>query len=165
MSATQDAGSSEYRSRGSPCCNMWSQCAFLYKEWIVMCVVETMTSLNSNVSFRFESVTFWSRDPSSKMAAGIVASTLRRKAFHRRGAGPDTRYQAIEPGHIAVSPTDDTSPGGKPRDINISPRLPRGAQLSHRDFWPSCQNPSEPVVFQLIFDKIGRAHVWTPVTR
>jgi len=85
------------------------------------------------------------------MAAGIVASTLRRKAFHRR-AGPDTRYQAIEPGHIAASPTEDTSPGGTPRDSNISPRLPRGALLSHRDFWPSCQNPSEAIVHQLVFD-------------
>jgi len=45
------------------------------------------------------------------MAAGIVASTLRRKAFHRRLLDGGNRYQTVsaEPGHIPASPTDETS--------------------------------------------------------
>jgi hypothetical protein len=45
------------------------------------------------------------------MAAGIVASTLRRKAFHRRLLDGANRYQtvSVEPGHISVSPTDEPS--------------------------------------------------------
>jgi len=40
------------------------------------------------------------------MAAGIVASTLRRKAFHKRALHDSaTRYQAIEPGHIGTAPS------------------------------------------------------------
>ena len=85
--------------------------------------------------------------------AGIVASTLRRKAFHKR-TGHDLRYQVIEPGHIAVSPTDDSRASSPTRAdaAGASSRIGKASRLCHKDFWPTCNNPSEPNIYQLDFD-------------
>jgi len=103
------------------------------------------------------------------MAAGIVASTLRRKAFHKRALHDSARYQAIEPGHIggvlATSPTDDGPPTGGWRTSSIvrveSPpsasRAPT-SQLSYRDFWPACLNAAEINLYQLEFETFEYVH-------
>ena len=99
----------------------------------------------------------------SKMAAGIVASTLRRKAFHKRALHDAARYQAIEPGHIggalANSPTDDGPPAGTWRTSSIvrvesppSVSRPTTSQLSFKDFWPNCLNTTETNLYQLEFE-------------
>ena len=102
----------------------------------------------------------------AKMAAGIVASTLRRKAFHKRALHESARYQAIEPGHIggvlANSPTDDGPGAGAWRTSSIvrveSPpsaaasRTPV-SQLSCKDFWPNCLNAAPDTnLYQLEFE-------------
>jgi len=99
----------------------------------------------------------------AKMAAGIVASTLRRKAFHKRALHDSGRYQAIEPGHIggalAGSPTDDGPAGGPWRTSSIvrvesppSASRPPTSQLSFNDFWPTCLNTTETNLYQLDFE-------------
>jgi len=102
------------------------------------------------------------------MAAGIVASTLRRKAFHKRALHDSTRYQAIEPGHIGGgalvgSPTDDGPGHDTWRTSSIvrvespptlaSRQQPVTSQLSYRDFWPNCLNhATETNLYQLEFE-------------
>ena len=98
------------------------------------------------------------------MAAGIVASTLRRKAFHKRALHDSARYQAIEPGHIggaiASSPTDDGPGAAGWRTSSIvrvesPPAAVRSttSQLSYKDFWPNCLNAAtETDLYQLDFE-------------
>ncbi|ESO07975.1 hypothetical protein HELRODRAFT_169693 [Helobdella robusta] len=80
--------------------------------------------------------------------AGIVASTLRRKAFHKRAQ--DTKYQAIDQGHTNVSPTDSRSSSSSTLNrfecrSNVG-KTPKGAQLCHVDFWPRCLNCAHPLI-------------------
>jgi len=98
------------------------------------------------------------------MAAGIVASTLRRKAFHKRALHDSARYQAIEPGHIgggiASSPTDDGPPGtaawrtSSIVRVESPPSASRAttSQLSCKDFWPNCLNATETDLYLLDFE-------------
>ena len=101
----------------------------------------------------------------AKMAAGIVASTLRRKAFHKRALHDSARYQAIEPGHIggalASSPVDDGPASGAWKTsstMRVSVELPPSAsrppisQLSYKDFWPNCLNATETNLYQLEYE-------------
>ena len=81
--------------------------------------------------------------------AGIVASTLRRKAFHKRTQ--DTKYQAIDQGHANVSPTDSRSSSRSSSLSRLENRsavikTPKGAQLCHQDFWPRCTNYPHPII-------------------
>ena len=83
--------------------------------------------------------------------AGIVASTLRRKAFHKK-LPVDNRYQVVET-HISQSPESHgspSSPGFKIRAGNA--RAPKGAKLCHEDFWPSCINPAETNLLNVEFE-------------
>ena len=69
------------------------------------------------------------------MAAGIVASTLRRKAFHKRALHDSaTRYQAIEPGHIGTAPSlyQRTTPSRPRPEITVLKDSPQGRGQSSR---------------------------------
>ena len=75
--------------------------------------------------------------------AGIVASTLRRKAFHKRTQ--DTRYQAIDTDPINILSRSSSSSSSLDSLSHLGYRSavckpPRGAQLSYQDFWPRCLN-------------------------
>jgi len=110
------------------------------------------------------------------MAAGIVASTLRRRTF-RHKASIDARIQADQAasgGGVlpmqTLSPTAaaTSSAGGPPsrsssfrRSFSGSGRspgrqarvyAPRGAKLFHEDFWPSCVNANEPNLRLVTFE-------------
>ena len=97
--------------------------------------------------------------------AGIVASTLRRKAFHRRQPG-DSKTQASEPGPVAsYSPTvsrpssrssSDLRAGADADDLRpartSSSTALRGAKLCLVDFWPNCATPAESNLNLVKFD-------------
>ncbi len=85
------------------------------------------------------------------MAAGIVASTLRRRTL-RQKMTIEAKYQAIEPGHISLSPTASHPPSRSPsfmrHSMSRSPsgssqKGPRFTKLFYQDFWPACINPAE----------------------
>jgi len=83
--------------------------------------------------------------------AGIVASTLRRKAFHKR-TGHDSRFPVYEPGHIHVSPTDSRASSPTRAEAVGSSRVGKASRLCHKDFWPTCGNPTEPNIYALDFE-------------
>ncbi|KAI0207852.1 hypothetical protein LSAT2_007504, partial [Lamellibrachia satsuma] len=80
--------------------------------------------------------------------AGIVASTLRRRTI-RHKLSVDTKYQAIDPGHICLSPTASHPPSRSPSlikaffsDDEDEARV-HSTHIYFHDFWPTCENPSE----------------------
>lgn len=85
------------------------------------------------------------------MAAGIVASTLRRRTLRQKMATVDPKYAPID---ISLSPTGSHPPSRSPSfmrpPLSHSPskssgfRSPKGTRLLYQDFWPTCINPSEP---------------------
>ena len=83
--------------------------------------------------------------------AGIVASTLRRKAFHKK-LPVDNRYQIVET-HISQSPESHGSPSSPGFKARIgAARAPKGAKLCHEDFWPVCTSPDVIAITYANFD-------------
>lgn len=85
------------------------------------------------------------------LMAGIVASTLRRKAFHKK-LPVDNRYQIVET-HISQSPESHGSPSSPGFKARIgAARAPKGAKLCHEDFWPSCTSLESLPIHQATFE-------------
>jgi len=83
--------------------------------------------------------------------AGIVASTLRRKAFHKK-LPVDNRYQVVET-HISQSPESHGSPSSPSFKARLgAARAPKGAKLCHEDFWPTCINQFETNITLVEFE-------------
>ena len=122
-------------------------------EVLQKCLVTSSTLLSSMMRYEQRS--------DVNMAAGIVASTLRRRTF-RHKVTLEARYQVIEPGHISLSPTGSHPPSRSPSflraDLSRTPSaasgncIPKGTRLLYHDFWPKCSNSSEQNLKLLNFD-------------